>query len=167
MSRKEINTADMKVEQKGAIVDDILDRTDIVRADEDVVKAIANDLAFMEQPVTIRIARASEKNAPDSYYCAVNGHNPEVLKDGKWRTAPVPYVPVNVPMTLKRMYVEVLVRAKVDTISTQHDAIGQNDSEYIRNRLDRQTSSLASISIIEDKDPRGVAWINELLRRNF
>lgn len=164
---KEIHTSDIKIEQKGAIVDEVLDRTDLVRADEDVVRRIADDLAFNQQPVTIRITKAAEKNAPDSYFCAVNGHNPEYLKDGKWRTLPVPYVPVNTVITLKRMYVEVLARAKVDTITTEHDQIGQNQSEYIRNRIDRNTSSVAAMSIIKDADPRGQPWIEEILRRNF
>lgn len=167
MGRRQVNTAEIPIDQKGTIVDEILDRTDLVRADEDVVKRVANDLEFNQQPVTIRISRAAERNAPDSYFCAVNGHNPEYLKDGKWRTLLVPYVPVNTRITLKRMYVEVLARAKVDTIVTQHDSIGQNDSEYLRNKVERQTSALAALSIIEDKDPRGQPWIEEIMRRNF
>lgn len=169
MGRKEINTADTKIEQKGAIDGDIHERGSIVRADEDLMKAIADDLAFMEQPVTILIARSNEKNSPDAYFCAVNGHNPEILINGKWRTQPVPYVPVNERLTLKRKYVEVLLRAKVDDVDTYHQAPGEADPRtgYIQQRINRKTSAFASFSILEDRDPRAQAWVSELTRQNY
>ena len=169
MPRRELNTQDAKIEQKGAIADEILDRAGIVRADEDLMDAIANDLSFMEQPVKIIIARSNEKNAPSAYFCAVNGHNPEVLVNGKWRTQPVPYLPVGEELTLKRKYVEVLLAAKIDDVDTYHQAPAEADPRtgYIRQNISRKTSAFATFSILEDRDPRAQAWFSELTRRNF
>lgn len=170
MARRELNNTDTKIEQKGVIVDEVLERGAIVRADESLMKAIAGELEFNEQPVTIIIHRSSEKNAPDSYYCGVNGDRPEVMRDsGKWGRWPTHYLPVDQRLTLKRKYVEVLVRAKSDNIETWHQSPAEADqnSGHIRQRLTPRTSAFATISIIEDKDPRGPAWLSEMMRRQF
>ena len=169
MTRRELNTSDAKIEQKGVITDEILERSGIVRADEELVDRLAGDLAFNEQPVTIMIARSNEKNAPNAYFCAVNGHNPEILINGKWRTQPVPYLPVGETLTLKRKYVEVLLSAKIDDVNTYHQAPAEADAKsgYIQQRISRSTSAFATFSILEDKDPRAQAWFEELTRRNY
>lgn len=169
MARRELNNTDTKIEQKGVIVDEVLERGTIVRADESLMKAIADDLAFNEQPVTIVIHRSSEKNSPDSYYCGVNGECPEVMRNGKWARWPTHYLPVDTRLTIKRKFVEVLVRAKADNIETWHQAPAEADQNtgHIRQRLTPRTSAFATISIIEDKDPRGGAWLTEMSRRQF
>lgn len=161
--RREIHTSDVKIDQKAPLLNDGSDRApEIVVADKMPNTEYADELAFNEEPVTIRIAPSTEKNAARHIYCAVNGTGCEVMVNGQWKQ--MPYVPVAQVLTVKRKYVEVLIRAKKDEITTEHQDVG---SEYIDNRVNRSTSAVAALSIIEDKNPRGGAWATELMRRNF
>ena len=56
------------------------------------------------------------------------------------------------------------IRAKVDTVMTK---ILEQDSERPNNVVQRFTSPVHSFSIIEDRNPRGAAWVSELRRRNL
>jgi hypothetical protein len=116
---------------------------------------------FEQEPVTIEIYPASERNAPTSYFCEVNGHKPEVIHNGIWQTLPVSYVPVGLQMTMKRCYVDVLVRAKSVTITTQHDELGT------QNVIHRVPSAVANVQILVDNNPRGPAHFAELRRRTY
>jgi hypothetical protein len=161
--RKEIHTSDVKIEQKAPLIGDLPERApEIVRAEQVIDKNYADELAFNEEPVTIRIAPSTEKNAARHIYCAVNGIGCEVWTNGQW--VQMPYIPVAQNLTVKRKYIEVLIRAKKDEITTDHQDVG---SEYIDNRVNRMTSAVAALSIVEDKNPRGGAWATELMRRNF
>lgn len=166
MGRREVHTEDMKIEQKGAILGSLADRSpEIVLADPETMKSVAADLAFNEEPVTIRLEPSSEKNAAKMHYVAVNGKGAEVFMNGGW--VEMAYLPVNRILITKRKYVAVLATAKFDTVTTQHADSGQGESEFIDNRVDRQTSAVASFSVIEDKNPKGAVWLQELRRRNF
>lgn len=166
MPREKLHTSDIKIEQKGPIVDQLLaDRApEIVRADPSVMKEVAANLAFMDEPMEIRLEPSAEKNAPPSYPVWVNGVGAECLMaDGKWRS--ITYLPVGVQLITKRKYVAVLVTAKYDAVTTEHDEPGAH--EYVQNRINRQTSASVAFSVIEDKNPKGGAWLTELRRRNF
>jgi hypothetical protein len=41
------------------------------------------------------------------------------------------------------------------------------DSESPDNRVKRFTSPVSSFSIIDDRNPKGAAWVQELRRRNI
>jgi len=166
MPRKELHTGDIKIEQKGQIVGELLaDREpEIIQADPSTMKEVAANLAFMDEPMEIRLEPSAEKNAPLSYPVWVNGKGAEVLMvDGKWRE--ITYLPVGTPLITKRKYVAVLVTAKYDAITTDHDEPGT--SEYVQNRINRQTSASVAFSVLDDKNPKGGAWLTELRRRNF
>lgn len=161
--RAEIHTDDIKIEQKSEIIDGADRAPEIVRAEQvDADKEQLAKLAFNEEPVTIRIEPSTEKNAATHIYCAVNGIGCEVLINGQW--IQMLYVPVGQMLTIKRKYIEVLARAKSDQITTRHDDVG---AEFIDNRVVRVTSAVCAFSVIEDKNPKGAAWLTELRRRNF
>lgn len=161
--RREIHTTDTAIEQKAPLVGDLKDRApEIVVADKPLHQDYLDALAFNEEPVTIRIAPSTEKNAARHIYCAVNGIGCEVWIRGQW--VQMPYIPVAQELTVKRKYIEVLIRAKRDEISTSHQDVG---AEFIDNRVNHQTSAVAAISILEDRNPRGAAWATEMMRRNF
>lgn len=131
---------------------------DVVVAEE-LHKDYMEALAFMEDPITIRIERSSEKFAPPTIPCWVNGKGAEVLVRGQWVS--LGHLPVGVPLTTKRKYVEVLLGSKTDSIQTK--TIKREDSED--NLVERFPSSTAPLSVLEDKSPRGVAWLTNIVRR--
>lgn len=166
MGRKAINaevhTDDIKIDQKAPLINDGRDREpEIVIADKPITNDYADALAFFEEPVTIRLEPASEKNAARHIPVWVNGKGCEVLINGSWFE--MPYLPVSQTLTIKRKYLEVLARAKSDQVTTKHDDVG---AEYIDNRVDRITTAAATFSVLKDSD-RGHAWLQEIRRRNY
>jgi hypothetical protein len=116
----------------------------------------------MEEPVTIRIEPSSDKNAMGAFPVWVNGRGAEVYQNGRWDS--IAYLPVGQVLVIKRKYLEVIIRAKVDTI---HTKIQEMDSERPNNVINRFTTPVHSFSILEDKNPRGPAWVTELRRRSL
>ncbi len=163
MAKPALKTDDVRIDQTKPIETDE-DRSTIVKADLSMVDRDYMDrLAMGEEPVTIRIEPSTDPNAPHSYYCAVNGKGAECQRpDGSWY--PIDWVPVGVDLVMKRKYVEVLVRAKRDRITTEHD--GPNVADP-RNRINRQTSAVANVVILHDPNPHGPAMFAELRRRNY
>jgi hypothetical protein len=91
-----------------------------------------------------------------------NGRGAEILINDRWRECA--YLPVGQVITTKRKYLEIIIRAKVDTVHTE---IRNMDSERPDNRVQRFTSPVSSFSIIEDRNPKGAAWVSEIRRRNL
>lgn len=161
MARTALNSDDVKIEQTKPVVDPE-DRKTIVRGDETILKDkdYADRLAMGEDPVTIVINPSGQENAPTSYPAWVNGKGAEALVNGQWM--PIIYVPVGVEVTLKRKYVEVLGRAKETKIKTVY---GSASEAQPRNEAVRTTTAVCNFSVLKDDNPRGVAWLSELLRR--
>lgn len=155
---RELHTDDIGHEKKSPIAsrDDLID--EIVVAPGQLHKDYLEALAFNEDPITIRIERSSEKFAPPVIECWVNGKGAEVLINGRWRE--LRFIPVGIPVTVKRKYVEVLAASKIDSIQTR--VIKEQESEY--NLVDRSTSSRAPFSVLEDKNPKGAEWLTNLVR---
>lgn len=166
MPRQELNSDNVKIEQKEAIVGDLALKErapEIVHVDaSDNEKIYLDELKFNEEPVTIRLEPSTDKNAATVFPIWVNGKGAEVFQHGEWQE--IKYLPVGIPMIVKRKYVAVLATAKIDTVTTQ---IEGEDSERPNNKVNRYTSAIHSFSVIEDKNPRGAAWLTELRRRNF
>lgn len=171
MPREALNSADIKIEQKPDIIKAAHDSSagigrddngEIVIADKPFDMDYLDELAFNEEPITIRLEPTAEKNAPTSFPIWVNGKGCEIFVNGKWYEQA--YIPVGKVITTKRKYVEVIIRAKLDTVHTE---VSEPDSENPNNVVRRFTSAVHSFSIIEDRNPKGVAWLTELRRRNF
>lgn len=169
MPRQELHTDDIKIDQKSDIIGNGRDNSDLVDREPEIVRAhqlpnkkYLDELAFNEEPVTIRIEPSSDKNAALWHPIWVNGKGCEVWRAGAWRE--MTYIPVGQVMTIKRKYVEVLLRSKTDTVHTHvREVEGENPTNTIR----RFTSATVTFSIIEDKNPLGAAWVEEIRRRNF
>ena len=157
---------DIKIDQAPDITDDSHPSI-IVKAEKTTSRAYLDELAFMEEPVTIRLEPSSEKNAPAWFPASVNGEGAEVLQpDGRWMHMVEGFLPVGRKLTTKRKYVEVLLRAKIDTINIQNTS-GYDVDHGMANRIQRSTSPVHGISIIEDRNPRAQGWYEELRRRYF
>jgi hypothetical protein len=160
---RELHTDDMPIDQR-AVPEDLSDREgDVILVDPSIAKkAWLADLAFNEEPVTIRLEPSSDENAVQVFPCWVNGKGAEVFRNGRWEE--IAYLPIGEVITVKRKYLEVIARAKVDTIRTPPmDA----STEHPNNRPTRRTHAVNTFSVIEDRNPRGAAWLTEMMRRNY
>ena len=149
---KEVYSADMPTRTLEDIGDNIEDRepeiivTDEVKAKSDYLA----DLAFMEEPVTILIHKGREKHAPRvlDFYC-----------NGK----PI-WVVVDTPTTVPRKYVEIIARSQPMTVSTESGEEQSDAGAY--NRIIRSLYSQFPFTVIEDKNPRGHAWLAKVMRES-
>lgn len=149
--RREISTADMEIGQRADLLipNDgplVREREEIAAVDSPPNKSQLDELAFMEERVTIRIEPSADRFAKQVVDVYVNGV-PE-------------WIPVGQPYTVKRKYVEVLARAKQETIST---VSGSTNDEDPVNRIQRFNSSKYPFTVINDPSPRGAAWLTRLL----
>lgn len=163
MPREEIHSSQLPpIEQMPPITDTDAYDGDVVLTEDVLKKDYADALAFMAEPVTIRIEPSSEKNAATVFPVWVNGKSAEIFWNGRWYEAG--YLPVGQEIVVRRSVLEVIIRAKIDRIETK---ILEQDSERPNNVVSRFTSPVHSFSIISDANPRGPAWVAELRRRNL
>jgi len=163
-NRKEVHTGDMQIAQKPDI--DLGLESQIIHGEElptmedlRAKQKHADELAFMEEPVTIRIEENSKSDFPETHVpVQVQGKSAEVLNNGKWME--IGWLPIGVPLTTKRKYVEVLARAKPENIRTQHD---DANVERPRNLVTRRASAAYPLSIIRDDNPRGHEWLSAIM----
>jgi len=71
------------------------------------------------------------------------------------------YLPRGRSIITKRKYVEVLARAKQDTVNT---TVIERDNEDPQNFVERITTSTMSFTILQDKNPKGGEWLERLVR---
>lgn len=167
MSRQELHTSQIKIEQFDDLVGDaaLKNRENIIIADKPLNSDYYDELAFNEEPVTIRLEPSTDKNAATSFPIWVNGKGAEVLINDKW--VEFGYLPVSQTLVIKRKYVEVLLRAKIDTITTEVVDVQTDQADNKKNTVKRFTSAVHSFSILHDKNPLGAAWVTEIRRRNL
>ena len=156
--RPELGTDDLPIEQKGRFKNRQELEQIVIAAPEVLEKDRIALLAFNEEPVTIIINRTGEKHAPPAIDLWCNGKGAEILVNGRWVETRV--LPVGMVVTTKRKYVEILARSKRDTVNTV--VTQTKDSET--NEVEVFTSSNAPFQVIDDRSPKGVQWLTELLR---
>lgn len=154
----ELQPDDQKIEQLPTIDmglgDTHFDRPtppDLTVAEKPLEKDQAMLLAFNEEPVTIVCNQGAGDHAPLFVEAWVQGKGIERLFPGLgW--VEVKHIPVEVECTIKRKYLEVLLRSKALLISTQED---KADGSEPRNLVIRRSVNMQSVTIIEDRDPPG------------
>lgn len=180
MAREELSSDKIKINQKpaitmqagatgqiasdGSVLMDPGDRVaEIVPGEESVLddEEYMDRLKFMEEPVRIRLEPSSEKNPANVFPVWVNGKGAEVLINDRWRQ--ITYLPVSRELTVKRKVLEVIARAKIDTINTD---IIENPGQDPDNRVKRFTSPVHSFSVLQDSQ-KGHEWLTELRRKNY
>lgn len=123
---------------------------------EDSDEAYHAALAFMEEPVTIRISPSSEKNAPTTVQCWVNGKGAEHFRNGKWLQCG--WLPIGQTVVTRRKYVEVLARSRMENVSTR--VVKHENRE--ENLADRVASTKYPVSVIQDS-AAGHEWFSRIL----
>lgn len=155
---REKSTEDMKVGQRDSVnLDMPRDSEEIAIAETTIGQDYVDEINFMEEPVTIRINKSAEKYAPNVVDCWTNGRGAEQFINGKW--AVCGWLPVNTVVTTKRKYVEVLARAKQESIQTR--VVKHEDHED--NFADRYTNLKYPFSVISDPSRRGAEWLTRIL----
>jgi hypothetical protein len=162
MPRQELHSDTMPIEQLPPITDPSTYDGDVVLTERTHQQDYLDELAFMEEPVTIRLEPSTDRNAATSFPVWVNGKMAEVYQNGRWDE--IGYLPVGRLLVVKRKVLEVIIRAKINTINT---IIENVDSDQPYNTEGRSTTAVHSFSITEDRNPRGPAWVQELRRRNL
>lgn len=157
-SQREFESADVKMDQRAAVDMSAPREREEIAAVESVIDAsYFDELAFMEEPVTIRIQKSTEKFAPNVVDCWVNGKGAEQFTNGKWMVCG--WLPVGHPVITKRKYLEVLARAKVDSIQTEVTKYEDRED----NKAIPYTSSKYPFQVIQDNNQRGGEWLSRVL----
>lgn len=129
-----------------------------VTGDVNFAKDYLSQLAFNEEPVTIIIEENTRTDFPETHVpVSVQGKGAEVFENGRWNE--FGWLPIGREITTKRKYVEVLIRAKLDTIKTQHD---DATVEKPRNTLQRRTSAAYPVTVLHDANPVGREWFTNV-----
>lgn len=163
--KSELDTRSVKTPQKAPlrmppIGEDVVREPDrILPVDKPMTKSEFDALAFAEEPVMILIHRSTEKfSARCTDFIAINGTKGEMLFKNGW--VQMGYFPRGVPVVTKRKYIEVLARARNESIATQ---VIEHDNEDPQNNVERNVTHIASFSVLEDKNPLGAEWLVRLL----
>jgi hypothetical protein len=101
--------------------------------------------AFMHEPMTVMVHDSTDENDAELVYVSVNGNRQFFLRGQ--------------PQTVKRYFVERLARAKMTTYKQNlDDRLGESMNNMIPHHALR-----FPFSVVEDKNPRGAAWLRNLL----
>ncbi len=170
MARKELNAASMTIEQADELM--MPAQGDLGDFGKDAATALntseiepTNDLAgldqkaellkFFEEKVLVQIMDSQDPNPEPFVFLSVNGKGPMPGVLSQW-------VPRNQPILMARKYVEVLARAK----PVSHRTVDAVDSDGYKTTVIKSTSSLRyPFTVLQDNNPRGGAWLRELMRQ--
>jgi hypothetical protein len=156
----EIHADDLRMAQAPAADFDNRSET-IIPVDKPLEDDYAAALAFMEEPLTIRIEQSDEENAPVAVECWVNGKGAEVLNPITGKFDEINCLPIGGPIITKRKYVEVLARSRSDrVVATEVDnrPAANKDGWKVERRSLRKTL----FSVIHDPNPKGHEWLTRL-----
>lgn len=129
-------------------------------AEAPLPKSYEEALAFNEEPVTIMVNPSDNPEAALYIEAWVNGKGTERYLEGiGW--AEVKFIPVGEEVIVKRKYLEVWLRSKTMGVHTPQEMADGNEPT---NPLKRTFSRTHSISILEDRNPRGREWARQLMR---
>lgn len=159
MARRETHSEDFPVAQPPEIDASDLDtdiRRDILIADPELLaqnakRAYLDQLAFNEEFLTIYLYRGQDEFSPNSHTFGVNGKTVTV--------------DVEKPTLVRRKYVEIIARSQPFKVRTNViKPQGGNENEAIKNLWQRHKSAQYPFTVIEDKNPRGRAWLESVKR---
>lgn len=129
---------------KGLEVGDDQPLIETVAESKDFAK-LAADEAFMNEPVTVLVHETTDSNQPPHIILNVNGTNMPVMR--------------GVPTIMKRKYLEVLARMK----ETRYTQRIPNPSEPDRIVMEPKTAQVYAFAVHEDKNPKGRAWLAQVM----
>lgn len=148
VKRKMVESQEQKVGQDGVrefTPDHKLPPTDIEIVDSPVSKTKLDEMAFMNEIVTVRIHPTTDKNANPFPEVWVNGRVQRFVRGAEQK--------------VRRCYVEVLARAKGTTFDNVKMKDNEGEDKYV---YPTHTAEVYPFVIVDDS-PRGEAWLKALL----
>lgn len=137
-------------------------KPDIVVVEQMIKDEQADKLRFSEDPIKIIIHRSGEKFSPNcTDLIAVNGIKAEMLFKNGW--VQIGWLPRGQAFYTKRKYVEQIAHAFVKHISTR---LIEHKNEDPINIIDPVVSAVFAFSVLEDKNPKGALWLEQLMLQN-
>jgi len=106
---------------------------------------LASDEAFMNELVTVMVHSTTDENQPNHVVVNCNGMNQPLIR--------------GVPTTVKRKYVEILARMK----ETKYTQVTRNPSAPDQIDMVARHGLSFPFDLVEDKNPRGRAWLQNVL----
>lgn len=104
---------------------------------------------FMAEPIVIKIHSTADKNEPPGAEVALNGVKV--------------YIPREKPVRLPRAFVEILARSQVRAYSQQRNPDPNADEGMFTKR---HVGASYPFNVIEDKNPRGRAWLQRVVHES-
>jgi hypothetical protein len=123
-----------------------LNATLIEPVDKPVNKEWAEQMAFNEEIIKIRVHESTDKLAENPVEVFCNGMPQRFIRGQE--------------QAVKRKYVEVLARAKQTTFGNQKITIGQGEETYV---YPSHTALRYPFSVVEDPSPKGRDWLKSVL----
>jgi hypothetical protein len=106
---------------------------------------LAADEAFMNELVTVMVHSTTDENQPNHVVVNCNGMNQPLIR--------------GVPTTVKRKYVEILARMK----ETKYTQVTRNPSAPDQIDMVARHGLSYPFDLVEDNNPRGRAWLQNVL----
>ena len=107
--------------------------------------ALASSEVFMNEPVTIMVHSTTDENQPPQVIVNCNGMNQPIIR--------------GYPTTIKRKYVEILARMK----ETKYSQVTRNPAAPDQIDMVARHGLSYPFDLVEDKNPRGRAWLNNVM----
>ena len=107
--------------------------------------ALASSEVFMNEHVTIMVHSTTDENQPPQVIVNCNGMNQPIIR--------------GYPTTIKRKYVEILARMK----ETKYSQVTRNPAAPDQIDMVARHGLSYPFDLVEDKNPRGRAWLNNVL----
>lgn len=133
-----------KTKMTGIEINDDDPVIDTVASNKDFNDIVTTE-AFMNELVTVVVHSTTDENQPPQVIVNCNGVNQPIIR--------------GYPTEIKRKYVEILARMK-ETRYSQHTP---NPSEPDRIVMSARHGLAYPFDLVEDKNPRGRAWLNNVL----
>lgn len=108
-------------------------------------RELAAEESFMNELVTVLVHATTDENQPPQVIVNCNGMNQPIMR--------------GYPTEIKRKYVEILARMK----ETKYSQFTPNPSEPDRIVMQARHGLSYPFDVVEDKNPRGRAWLNNVL----
>ena len=149
--RKAVDATDFQIGQPGTVTmpltgAPVLERPDIQVVDGPDWKDKASILDFMNDVLLVEVATTTDKYEPQFV---------QLWNDGR-----IQVIPRGIPTHVKRKYVEVMARMKMESFRNEEyrDMDGNNSVRWPK------TSGLRyPFAVIEDPSPNGRAWLRSVL----
>lgn len=107
--------------------------------------ALASSEVFMNEHVTIMVHSTTDENQPPQVIVNCNGMNQPIIR--------------GYPTTIKRKYVEILARMK----ETKYNQVTRNPAAPDQIEMVARHGLSYPFDLVEDKNPRGRAWLNNVM----